>query len=192
MTAKKQDIVRTATRLFSMDGYHAVGMDRIIEESGVAKMTMYRHFPSKVDLVSEVLAQRMQQSLASLTDAVNKKSDPMDKIREVFAWHERWFKTRDFTGCMFTGAFSEFRSQPGEIMRITIAQKTGLRLFIKNLLLDIARRPAAELMARQMVMLLDGAILSAMAGDRKTAASEAWDAAERLIATESKPVTPLR
>lgn len=184
MNAKKQDIVDTATRLFAEDGYHAVGIDRIIKESGVAKMTMYRNFPSKDDLVSEVLAQRTHSTLASMADAVSRKEAPLDRLHEVFAWHERWFKSRDFTGCMFVGAIAEFRSQPGEIMRTSIAQKTGLRLFLQNLLLEVVPRASAGRLARQLVMLLDGATLSAVTGDRKGAASEAWDAASKLVAAE--------
>jgi AcrR family transcriptional regulator len=183
-STKKQDIVDTATRLFAKDGYHAVGIDRIIDEAGVAKMTMYRNFSSKDDLVAEVLTQRAHQALASMTDAAGKKTIPLDRLHEVFVWHERWFKARDFTGCMFVGAFSEFHSQPGEIMRVTVAQKAGLRLFLQNLLIDVVPRPVAERLARQLVMLLDGAILSAMAGDRKNAANDAWDVAEKLISTE--------
>jgi AcrR family transcriptional regulator len=191
-STKKQDIVDTATRLFAKDGYHAVGIDRIIEESGVAKMTMYRNFSSKDDLVAEVLIQRAQQALASMTDAARKKVVPLERLHEVFVWHERWFKARDFTGCMFVGAFAEFHSQPGEIMRVTMAQKVGLRHFLQNLLMEAVPHVVAERLARQLVMLLDGAILSAMAGDRKNAASEAWDVAEKLISTEVRAVAKQR
>jgi AcrR family transcriptional regulator len=184
MSTKKQDIVDTATRLFAKEGYHAVGIDRIIEEARVAKMTMYRNFSSKDDLVAEVLTQRAQQALASMSAAAGKKTRPLDRLHEVFLWHDRWFKARDFSGCMFVGAFSEFHAQPGEIMRVTVAQKVGLRLFLQNLLIHVVPRRVAERLARQLVMLLDGAILSAMAGDQKIAASEAWEVAEKLISTE--------
>jgi len=181
---KKQLIVDTATRLFAKDGYHAVGVDRIISESGVAKMTLYRHFQSKDDLIVEVLTQQAQQTLASMTDAARKKSKALDRLHEVFIWHKRWFKASDFTGCMFVAAFSEFHSQPGEIMRVTVAQKDSLRIFLKHILIDVVPSGIVGRLARQLVMLLDGAILSAMAGDRKNAADEAWDIAKKLISAE--------
>ena len=57
MKEKRQILIDTATRLFSQDGYHAVGIDRILAEAGVAKMTLYKYFPSKKELVVEVLGE---------------------------------------------------------------------------------------------------------------------------------------
>lgn len=182
--AKRQAIVDTATRLFSVHGYHAVGTDRIIDEAGVAKMTLFRNFPTKNDLISEVLSQRAHTALSSLSAAVATRRTPLERIEEVFEWHSRWFATRDFSGCMFTSALSEFHAESGEIIRISTVQKSQLRFFIQNLLMDLVPAHAIEALARQIVMLLDGATLSAVAGDRANAANEAHEAARRLILAE--------
>ena len=55
MSAKRQQIVNAATRLFGLYGYHSVGIDWVIAEAHVTKTTMYRHFPLKTDLIVEVL-----------------------------------------------------------------------------------------------------------------------------------------
>lgn len=81
MGSKKEKIIETATRLFAKYGYHAVGVDRIIEESGVAKMTLYRNFASKDDLVSEVLNCRMIEALASMVEAVAKRDTPLERFQ---------------------------------------------------------------------------------------------------------------
>lgn len=179
--AKRQAIVDTATRLFAAHGYHSVGTDRIIAESGVAKMTLFRHFRSKNDLISEVLTQRAQNAMSSLASAVASKSTAFERLQEVFAWHERWFVMRDFSGCMFTSALSEFNTESGEIIRISTSQKLQLRMFIQNLLLDLVPAAAIESVARQIVMLLDGATLSAVIGNRDIAANDAWQAAQSLM-----------
>lgn len=190
MSTKRQDIVDAATRLFAEHGYHAVGTDWIIRESGVAKMTLFRNFPTKNDLITEVLTQRAHQALSSMTNAVGSRNTPLERLQELFAWHDRWFRSRDFSGCMFVGALSEFHSESGEIIRVSVAQKVNLRLFVQGLLLEMVAPSAAEQLARMIVMLLDGAVMSAVAGDRKGAASDAWEAAERLISTA--PMTPGR
>ncbi|WP_231636424.1 MULTISPECIES: TetR/AcrR family transcriptional regulator [Burkholderia] len=181
MSTKRQDIIDTATRLFAEHGYHAVGTDRIIKESGVAKMTLFRNFPTKNDLISEVLTQRAHQALASMTQAVSTRGTPIERLQELFDWHGRWFRARDFAGCMFVGALSEFHSDSGEIIRISVAQKANLRLFVQGLMIDLVEPAAAERVARQIVMLLDGATIAAVAGDRNHAAQDAWEVAKKLI-----------
>ncbi|VWD05489.1 TetR family regulatory protein [Burkholderia lata] len=184
--SKRQAIVDTATRLFTQHGYHAVGTDRIIEEAGVAKMTLFRNFPTKNDLISEVLTQRAHSALTSISSSIATRSTPIERLQEVFAWHDRWFKARDFSGCMFTSALSEFHSESGEIIRISTTQKIQLRLFIQSLLLDLVPPAMIEPTARQIVMLLDGATLSAVVGDKEHAADDAWQATERLLWTASQ------
>ncbi len=181
MSTKKQSIVDTATRLFAENGYHAVGIDRIIKESGVAKMTLFRHFASKNDLISEVLTQRARSALQSMADAIATRQAAEERLRELFDWHHRWFTAEDFSGCMFVGALSEFHEDAGDIVRISVSQKQGLRLFVQDLLRELVSPAQVEPLARQIVMILDGAIIAATSGDREHAAGEAWEAAEQLI-----------
>ena len=58
MVDKREVLVQTAMKLFAQGGYTGVGIDRIIAEAGIAKMTLYKYFPSKQDLIMEVLTQR--------------------------------------------------------------------------------------------------------------------------------------
>ncbi|CAE6867939.1 hypothetical protein R75461_08398 [Paraburkholderia nemoris] len=181
---KKQHLIETATRLFNKHGYHAVGIDRIIHESDVAKMTMYRNFPSKDSLVSEVLRQRMGKIQASISESVATRGEAMDKLREVFLWHGRWFDTPDFNGCMFIAALSEFGGSDNEIARVATAEKQRMREFIQNIVVELVRGSAAARLTHQIVMLLDGAIISAQTGEKRKAAMDGWKAAKCLVASQ--------
>ena len=91
-SSKYQDLVDTATRLFAQYGYTAVGIDRIIAEAGVAKMTLYKHFASKQDLIVAVLKQRAQQFMQSLQTYVLQYTELDLQIKAIFDWHQQWFQ----------------------------------------------------------------------------------------------------
>lgn len=186
MSDKRQQILDTATLLFSKHGYHAVGVDWIIAESGVAKMTMYRHFPSKTDLVIAVLRQRQEQCAVSLKAFVEEADAPLVRLERVFDWHRDWFTSETFTGCMFTHAAAEFADKGSSIHEISVEQKAGLTQFIEQLLADLISPAQAKILAPVMVMLLDGATLATQISSRKGAAGEAWNAARALLAVHSE------
>jgi AcrR family transcriptional regulator len=178
---KRQQILDTATTLFSKHGYHAVGVDWIIADSGVAKMTMYRHFPSKTDLVIAVLRRRQQQCAVSLRTFVAEADSPLDRLQRVFDWHRDWFMSAAFTGCMFTHAASEFADKGSSIHEISVEQKAELTRFIEQLLMDIVPAAQAAVLAPVIVMLLDGATLAVQISGRQGAATEAWNAVRDLL-----------
>lgn len=100
---EKDDIIHTALRLFNANSYNSVGVDRIIQESGVAKMTFYKYFPSKARLIEECLDQRnmnLQESLTASLDACD-ENDFLGRIKAIYYWYSAWFHTDDFNGCMF-------------------------------------------------------------------------------------------
>lgn len=186
MSDKRQQILDTATTLFSKHGYHAVGVDWIIAESSVAKMTMYRHFPSKIDLVSAVLRQRQQQCAVSLRAFVDEADAPLARLERVFDWHREWFTSATFTGCMFTHAAAEFADKGSCIHEISVEQKAHLTQFIEQLTADIVPPAQAKLLASVIVMLLDGATLAVQISARQSAATDAWHAVRALLGLYSE------
>jgi AcrR family transcriptional regulator len=181
MEDKRKAVLDTATDLFSEHGYHAVGIDRIIAESGVAKMTMYRHFPSKSSLVVEVLRERTRSCAVSLSDFLEGIEDPYTRLRAVFRWHDQWFRDPSFTGCMFAHAASEFNDKESEIHQVSVDQKLQLMAFLRDILKDLVNTRKAGELARTFIMLLDGATLMAQIVGRKNAANDAWTAAQTLL-----------
>lgn len=186
MTDKKGNVLRTATRLFARNGYHAVGVDRIIDESGVAKMTFYKYFPSKKDLIVAVLNERAADASASLETFVQRKRSPQAKLKAVFDWHTEWFNSNDFTGCMFIAATAEYHDTDAEVLRSATSQKQSLIQFICGIACALMTPNAAERFAHRCVMLLDGAIISALAQQRYSAADEAWTVARCLLDAEQR------
>ncbi|HTI18007.1 MAG TPA: TetR/AcrR family transcriptional regulator [Trinickia sp.] len=184
MSEKKKALVETATRLFSRFGIHAVGIDRIIEESRVAKMTMYKHFPSKNKLVVEVLNQQGAARNAGVTAAAAPHTDVHDKIGAVFSWHDAWFRSESFVGSMFIHAAAEFHAEDNEILSTAAAQRRSFVQMLEHMLGERFESETAARLARRCALLLDGATLARQLCGRHDAARDAWEMAQALIDNE--------
>ncbi|WP_249672229.1 TetR/AcrR family transcriptional regulator [Pseudomonas abieticivorans] len=178
---KRQHILDTALTLFNQSGYHSVGIDSIILAAGVAKKTCYRYFPSKSDLICEVLEQRLEACQISLTAFVMPAHTPMARLERVFDWHAEWFLHPDFFGCMFALAAAEFPDRTSRMHIISARQKRGLIAFVRDLLVPLCSHQRAEQLAPILVMLLDGATLAEKILGEKNSAQEAWKIAAQLL-----------
>lgn len=158
MSAKKQAILTTATRLFNQYGYNNVGIDRIISESQVAKMTFYKYFPSKDNLIRECLIERDHFIRNSIELSIAKASKKTSRLDILFDWYEDWFKSHDFYGCMFIKAMDEFGSNE-QLNYIVKQHKYWLASYIKNALQDYDMGDK-DSMSLQIMLLLDGAIVN--------------------------------
>jgi len=185
--SKRQTIVDTAAGLFSRHGYRAVGIDRIIAESGVAKMTLYRHFPQKNDLILEVIQKKSDEYRASLSEKMARRQTPVDKIKAIFDWHHDWIQRPDFAGCLFTRASSEFDGEDDAIRAAAAEHKAYLRTIFQPLLKQsgLTLRSARQL-SLALSFLIDGAVVSALVIGNRSSAKEAWQVAEALINCELK------
>ena len=173
---KKQHIIEIATELFNQYGYHVVGVDLIIKEAGVSKKTMYRYFQSKANLIIEVLQQRQILCATSLKQKIQHEVDNFKKLELVFEWHDEWFNSTTFTGCLFAKAATEFPNKSEEAHQIAMQQKSDLMAVIEQLLPHTHKH-----LAPILIMLLDGATLSAQVLGDKKAAIKAWKTAQNLI-----------
>lgn len=179
--AKHSHIILVATELFGQYGYHAVGVDWIIREAAISKKTLYSYFPSKENLIIEVLKKRDNDFFNSLNATLEGENDPIKKLELIFDWYNLWFNQKTFTGCMFVKAVNEFPSTKEVINKISILQKKNLFFRIENILNEIMDKAKAENIATIMIMLLDGAIISAQVLENKNAAKDAWEAMENII-----------
>ena len=106
---KRDHLVATALVLFNRDGFHATGIDKILAEAGVAKMTLYKHFKSKDELILAVLRRRDEEFRNWFIRAVEARAKtPRARLLVVFDAIAEWFDGRDFSGCMFINASAEF------------------------------------------------------------------------------------
>lgn len=184
MSDKRQIILETALTLFRAHGYHAVGIDRVIAESSVAKMTMYKYFPSKNALIEAVLSERDKGFRASLVEFVNRSSDPSNKIRAIFLWHHRWFKESTFNGCMFINAVAEYPELNNSIRQESIKHKELIQNFIESTISPILPQNIAHRLSAQFAQLLDGATISVQIAGDGMAAFVAWQTAVSLLKLE--------
>lgn len=183
MRDARSHILEVAERLFYAEGYRAVGVDRLIAEADVAKATFYRHFRTKDDLLVAVLEARDARFRAWLAGRVEALAgDPRDRPLAVFDALAELFAADDFRGCAFLNTMVEVasRSHPAH----EAAQRHKLRLidYFERLLRE-AGVPAADALSPQLLLLIDGAIVTAVREGGPGAAARARSLAENLIAT---------
>lgn len=181
---KRQHIVETAYRLFKRDGFHATGIDKIIAEAAVAKMTMYRHFPSKDGLIVEVLdwrAERFKRQLDRLAEA---SLSPQESILAIFDWHERWFDSPDFHGCLFQHALAEFGEPKHVVFEAVTRQKRDLQERLQRILAQSIPEDRAKQAAMSLFMLIEGATLLAQMAQGKEAINNARRIAPGILSAE--------
>ena len=156
----------TAYGLFCRHGIGAVGVDTIIEQSGVAKMTLYRHFHSKDELVLAVLERReelwTQAWLA--TEVMRRATTPTERLLAVFDVFDGWFRRRSFEGCLFVNALLEVEDRKHPIHVASRDQLAHIRVFLEELARD-AGIVEPEPFARQWHILMKGSIVAAAEGD---------------------------
>ncbi|TPM39681.1 TetR/AcrR family transcriptional regulator [Mesorhizobium sp. B2-3-4] len=184
---KRQHIVETAYALFKRVGFHATGIDRIIAEADVAKMTMYRHFPSKDELIVEVLDHRARRFEEQLDRLARESTAPEEKIARIFEWHGRWFRSPDFHGCLFAHALAEFGDPRHPVFKAAARQKNGIRQHMQSILAPVMTRGRAESVAATLLMLIEGATLMAQMGRGDAAIRDARKAALDIVAASRRP-----
>ncbi|WP_442908298.1 TetR/AcrR family transcriptional regulator [Halomonas sp. G15] len=168
-------------------GYQAVGVDRIRDEAGVSKMTLYNHFASKEALVEVVLEQRHERFMASLKAAVEDRETIQERLRAVFDWHARWFASEQFHGCMFLRATEEHAREPASLLLLSRWHKNEVRGLIEEILAEQCGKPDAHL-ARLVQIMLDGMIVNAYLFGSE-AVDDAWAALAPLLALDTRPLT---
>jgi AcrR family transcriptional regulator len=167
----RERVLETAYRLFSKHGTRAVGVDRIIAESGVAKMTLYRNFASKDDLVLAFLERREQRwTRGWLQETVKgRAATPAQRLLAIFDVFGEWFAREDFEGCSFINVMLELDDPGSPVRRESVRQLSEIRGFIAGLAKE-AGVEEGDAFARQWHILMKGCIVAAAEGDRQAAA----------------------
>ena len=181
----RERILETAFRLFYARGPRGVGVDTVIAESGVAKATLYKHFPRKDDLILAYLDNVDQVWFGQLRAAARAAGDdPRDQLVDMFDALASACRRDGYHGCAFINTAAE--SDPGsDVHTRTVEHKTVVRAWIT----DVARRAHAadpDLLARQLTLLLDGG-LSAGVLDADPATPAAAKAAARTLGDAACP-----
>lgn len=177
----RQRILAAAHRLFYQYGIRATGIDRLLAEADVARMSFYKHFPSKQALVVAFLHERhthWQQALEAAAQA--RAQNSIEELLAVFAVLGEWFAEPDFRGCAFINTILETADPSTEEHLIARQHKQALRDYLEALLVagGVAQPPQV---AAQLLLLIDGAIVRAQLGDGPAAAATALALARRVL-----------
>lgn len=181
----RERVLQTAYDLFCRHGIRAIGVDRIAAEAGVTKMTLYRHFRSKDELVVAALDLREQLWTSDwLKQGVERRvQTARERLLAIFDLFDEWFRRDDYEGCFFNNSLLEIHDTASPI-RIAVAQKrSAIRAFLRGLAQEAGARDPDEL-AGQLHALVGGAILAAQDGD-VDAAIRARSVAAMLLERET-------
>jgi AcrR family transcriptional regulator len=166
MTSRRDHLVDTATQLFSKNGFRATGIDTVLETSGVAKKTLYNHFRSKDELIIAALQKRSADFMGMARKgtarlAPHQDGDPrMARVLAFFDVVGRVVNSEDFSGCAFINASAEYPRRDDPVHVACTNHKKLLTQFIAELITELQLEDPQEV-ARQITLLLDGAIVTA-------------------------------
>ena len=154
---KKQQLIETALGLFYQHGVHAIGINQILQESAIAKKTLYRHFGSKDDLLLATLELRHQRFYSWLEQRLN-AADPADILDTLFNALALWFDGKaenlgPFFGCYFQNCAAEYHGPDSAVLTACAAHKLTIRQLLANQVRQLS------LTQQQQSMLLDGLML---------------------------------
>ncbi len=185
----RERLLEVATELFYREGVRAVGIDTIIARSGVAKMSLYRNFPSKDDLVVAFLEYRDKVYWAWWDHVMAKHpDDPRRQVDDLFASLARRVTDKNYRGCPFINTATEFPDEDHPARALCLANKTKLR----QSLLDLAIRLEAgdaEMLADQLMLLMEGAYASIQPLKTGSPVLRLQSAAQALVAAQCGSVS---
>lgn len=175
-SAARERLLDTAARIFYAEGINTVGVSRIVDEANVTLATLYRHFPSKQDLVLAYL-QRVHDDYASRAAAAEEAAeDAGDVLRLIGTNVTAQLLEPGFRGCPFINAASEFEDPDGPVLRAVLAHRAWFYALVRDAFAS-AGHAEPDLAARHYVMLRDGATTAGHLSDP----SQARDTFERAL-----------
>ena len=176
----RERIVATAYELFSRRGIRDVGIDEVIERARVAKATLYRHFPSKDDLVMAFLERREERWTLAWVEAEAKRrgATPEDQLLAIFELFDEWFHRADFEACSFINVLLEMGPEH-RVGQASVRHLASIRSIVSRLAEEAGLRDPASF-AHSWHILMKGSIVAATEGDAE-AAQRARSMARLLI-----------
>ena len=183
---KRDELVQKALKAFYRHGFQATGMDMLVAETGISKTSMYKHFRTKEDLILAVLRLRDEQFRNWLYRRMETLADtPGQQLIAMFDALEEWFDEPGYQGCMFIKASSEYQDAGHVIHK----QSADHKRMLERHMTDLAEKAGLTepgTLARQLLLLKEGAIVTAHLGHTNNPAQDAKAAATRLLDVHSQ------
>jgi AcrR family transcriptional regulator len=165
----RERILESAYELFSRRGVRGVGIDEVIARAGVAKATLYAHFPSKDDLLLAFLEQREQRWTVEfvVAEARRRGTTPEEQLLAIFDAFDEWFHRDDYEACSFIRLLLELGT--GHVAgRASVRHLDTIRSIVLSLAQEAGLRDS-DAFARSCHLLMEGSIVAAAAGDADAA-----------------------
>ncbi|MGE6917401.1 TetR/AcrR family transcriptional regulator [Achromobacter kerstersii] len=173
-------LLRATETLIYQGGIHATGMDAIVKASGVARKSVYKHYPTKDALVAAALQARDERWMQWFIAATTQAATPRARLLSVFDALQEWFASDGFHGCAFINAAGEIGDAEHPIRKVSRLHKERLLSHVLSLM-QAAGLPEPEETARQWLVLIDGAIAVALVTGDLSITHSAQRAAEALL-----------
>lgn len=178
----RERILATAKELFYREGARAVGVDTVVAQSGVAKTSLYRWFPSKDALIAAVLEEEARERWAGWEYALQRADpEPRARLQAQLATVVKYVSSSKFRGCPFMNVITEFPdpNHPGRIVAVGVSEELRRRL---GALVDAIEgvRDRVEL-TNQLALLVEGAFSAAHALGKNGPQKYLIGAAEALV-----------
>ena len=167
-----------AEDLFYRRGVHAVGMDDIRDTSGVSLKRLYQLFPNKERLVTAFLRRRDVRWRGGRAEYDARADDPRERLLAVFDWLHTWFTDPDYRGCAWINCFGELGATSAAVAEEARTHKEGFRRILREL---SAAAGHDDELAEQLLLLAEGAIVTAAITGSADPARQARTAAGKLI-----------
>jgi AcrR family transcriptional regulator len=179
----RERILGSAYELFSRHGVRGVGVHEVISRAGVAKATLYAHFPSKDDLVLAFLERREQRWTFGFLEAEARRrgTTPEEQLLAIFDVFDEWFHRDDFEGCSFVNVLLETADLKNPVGAASAMHLENIRGVIRKLATEARLRDVEEF-AFSFHILMKGSIVQAGEGD--VDAAKRAQAIARLLITQ--------
>jgi AcrR family transcriptional regulator len=179
----KEQIVSTADRLFYRQGYNLTGINQIIEEAGVAKASLYYHFPSKEDLCVAYLKRRYEKWSSMLSRYLEGVSDPAKAIVRCFECRSEYLISNDFSGCSYIRIIAEMPQRSDKINQQAVLNKEKQHQFFIDQVKRMKDIPSDNVLdlANTIYLLFDGATVQSQVYRNVLPIENAIRALQKLI-----------
>jgi AcrR family transcriptional regulator len=178
--APKDKVFQTAAQLFYQYGYRAIGVDTLAAESGIGKMTLYRHYPSKDDLIVAYLKDSNDLFWNNFEEITKDAVTPRDKLLAFFEALQEYVNTPACYGCPFLNVATEYPETDYPGHQMALEHKQSVRAKFRELAKEAGALDPGVL-SDQLFLLMDGAYMAARMFGPRNPASHLASAARTLI-----------
>ncbi|MCP3905048.1 MAG: TetR family transcriptional regulator [Planctomycetes bacterium] len=159
--SRRDELIDAAMRVFYRHGFHATNIDRVLQEGGISRMTLYNHFKSKDDLIVAALHRRDELFRADLLKYVTSRADdPRARLLAVVDFLEQWLTGNEFRGCMFINAAAEYEDAASPQRGVALDHKRAIVSFLRDHC-EAAGLAQPDELAEQINLLIEGATVTA-------------------------------